>query len=273
MRRSTTSRATAHSFASISIAATFLTAVGAAATVLALVVIWGLRLLGGHDVYVSGLGAEGMPTAPAFNLFLGVLGGGGLAIALGGLVRVYLEPRLRATSGVRGVAETLAWPTLALASACFVLASVTPCSTGCPVPGSASFTTADALHLSAAITGFVLVCVAMLLVVCTTLSLRERGVAAFSLAGVSGTSASGGLLALAGAGAGVGALLEFAAMTLGVLWAAVHAATRRSTNGNLTQRISRLAPERGRARRSRGSAGSTVELRAVELQAVELTKS
>ncbi len=190
-------------------------AAAALGVLVATVTIWVVRL--GYDgyVYVSGLGAEGAPTAAAYNTALLCLGLGGILLAATFASRV-------ADAGWRPLLASTARPSLVVAAACFVVASRVPCTAGCPTPASASFTATDAVHLTAAIVGFVLVCVAMLVVAGTETRRPARAGAVASLVLVAGCSATGGLLALGEVEQQFGAWLEFAAMTVAVLWFVAH---------------------------------------------------
>ncbi len=201
---------------------------GAFAILASTVAIWLLRIDYDGYVYVSGLGATGQATANAFNLALLGLGLGGVALA----AVVRLRQPLPAPRSAH-----LIWASLLCSGACFVVASRVPCSAGCPVPGTAEFTLSDAVHLTAAIIGFVLACLAMLCVAVSPGPRSARRIAIASCAVVGGLSAAGGLLALVSPEAGVGAWFEFAAMTAAVCWLVLYAAGSIFTGSIFTGRI------------------------------------
>ncbi len=186
--------------------------VGAALACAGLLVIWAASLSLTEPLYVSELGAEGMPTAPALTVGLLLVAGGGAAVAW-------------AARGVRSRAPLVgAWAptlTLAVASAAFALASQIPCTAGCPVPGAAAFTAQDLAHVVVATLGFVAACVAMLQ---TTFSDLPRWVARFSLgvgASVALVAGGGGVIALLQIRTHAGGVLEHVAATLAIVWLAV----------------------------------------------------
>ena len=183
---------------------------GAALALGALLSIWTIRVLTPGDLYVSGLGATGMPLSSAFTASLAALGLGGMLLGAAGALTAARRQRAR---GPRGF--MLSWAALVASGSCFVIAAFVPCSPGCPVPGSEFFTRADFVHLTSAITGFVLICLVMLYRSAVTRG-RRRIAASIALGATAASSATGGLLALADISGG---LFEFSAMTLAVCWA------------------------------------------------------
>lgn len=192
-------------------------AVGAMLVTGSAAVIWALRSGYAGAIYVSGLGATGEPTASDFNVALLVLGVGGAFVALSarGVRPYHRAPRL-----LRALAP---WALLLIASLCFVAASRVTCSAKCPIPSDPRFTVADAVHISLAVAGFALACLAMLLVaaVASSRALRVSSLVAAVAVGV--IAGIGGLLSLAEANVLLGGWLEFIAMTLALLWLAWYA--------------------------------------------------
>ncbi|MGO3887014.1 MAG: DUF998 domain-containing protein [Mycetocola sp.] len=182
---------------------------GLSSVLLATASIWVARAIINASVYVSELGATGAPTAQLFNTALLMLGCGVLAVGIGTVLR-----RTHPTSR-RG-----RWiPLLLIATGTlFALASRVPCSAGCPVPGSANFAAADIVHLSAAIGGFTFAGLAMIITASdrSNSALQRGSLIAVVLMGA--TASAGGLLSLGGTLLTLGALLEFVAMSIAVLW-------------------------------------------------------
>ncbi|ROP27133.1 DUF998 domain-containing protein [Pseudokineococcus lusitanus] len=197
---------------------------GALAALGSLATLWAARLqVTGEGVYVSQLGADGMPTAPAFNAALLVLAAGGALV--GWALRGH-----RARVRVLGAWST--GTTLLVAGLAFAVASQVTCTAGCPVPLTPGAGAQDLGHTTAAVVGFGAAAWAMLQVgwsgSARSLRLVSRGAAAV----VAGAAAAGGLLSVAGLGTDVGAGLEHLATTVAVLWLAVlagHAAVRRTS--------------------------------------------
>ncbi len=185
---------------------------GSALVLGALAVVWVLTAMADHPLYVSGLGADGEPTAGAFEVALLMVSAGGAAVAWAG-------------RGLRSYAPLLGrWSpsiTLAVASAAFLLASQVTCTAGCPVPGTPASTWQDLVHVSSAVLGFAAAVVAM---VQTAFAVGARGLPELSL--VAGTcvavvSGAGGILSLVGFATDVGALMEHVATSLALGWLAV----------------------------------------------------
>ncbi|CAN5231323.1 hypothetical protein BH09ACT5_BH09ACT5_21260 [soil metagenome] len=190
--------------------AEFAASVGGCLLVLAaLVIIWAARLTIPRSLYVSELGAEGMPTATWFEAALLMIVAGGSAIAWAG-------------RRVRSRARVLrAWaPALSLWVACglFLFASQVTCTSGCPLPYGDTFNLQDFLHTLAAVLAFAAACWAMLQSsfaqdhpVLSMFS-RATGIAVAVIAG------AGGLLSLFRYQVAFGSQLEFVATTLAIAW-------------------------------------------------------
>lgn len=176
---------------------------------IALTIIWSARLATDRTLYVSGLGADGEPTAAAFELALLLLVAGGFAVAW----------------AARGLRSTVPWlsawsPSLSVASASslFLLASQVPCTSGCPLPVGPTFTWQDLIHTTAAVLAFAFAAVAMLQASFVegrpVLRLLSLG------AGVSTAviAAGGGILSLLQYRTDIGSILELVATTIGMGW-------------------------------------------------------
>lgn len=201
---------------------------GALGSLTSVTAIWLLRFAFTGTVYVSGLGAQGESTAGLFNTALLTLGVSGvlLALSLRHVERRNPRPVAPRAASLAHRMNGSVWQLLTASGFLFVVASRVPCSRGCPVPGSADFTFADAVHLTAAISGFVLACLAMLIVASTSRRGSVRVTALVACVLVAATSSTGGLLALFAPDGHVGAWLEFAAMTLAVLWLVTYVSSR-----------------------------------------------
>lgn len=189
-------------------------ALGALLAVAALVVIWAARARIPHDLYVSELGADGMPTAGMFRVAFLLLVAGGALVAV-------------AARGVRSRARLLRhWPptvSLLISCAFFLVASQVPCTAGCPVPvpGSAAFTWQDFTHTSAAVLAFAAAAIAMLQ---CGFALGHPVLAVLSRAcaiAVGGIAAVGGLMSVLSFYSWLGSRFEFVATTIGLGWVAV----------------------------------------------------
>ena len=175
----------------------------------ALVIIWMTRLTIPRALYVSELGAQGMPTADWFRVALLLIVAGGSLIAWAGR-RVRSKARL-----------LRAWaPSVSLWVACglFLFASQVTCTAGCPLPYGDTFNLQDFLHTLAAVLAFAAACWAMLQ---ASFARNHRVLAIFSritgiaVAVIAGT---GGLLSLFRYQQGFGSQLEFVATTLAIAW-------------------------------------------------------
>lgn len=184
---------------------------GVAAVLGSLAIIWIARLGISRDVYVSEMGADGMPTAGEFEVALVLIVVGGTLIGW-------------AARGIRSAPRVLrAWrPALSLWVSCalFLLASQVPCSSGCPVPYGPLFTWQDFTHTTSAVFAFAAACWAMLqcsFAVGHRLLRRFSLLASVSVAVIAG---AGGLMSLLNWNAGFGSRLEFVATTIGIAWIA-----------------------------------------------------
>lgn len=188
---------------------------GCVLVVIALAIIWAARLTIPRALYVSELGAEGMPTAAWFEAALLLIVAGGVAIGWAG-------------RRVRSKARVLrAWtPAVSLWAACalFLFASQVTCTWGCPLPYGPTFNLQDFLHTLAAVLAFAAACWAMLQ---SSFAQNHRVLAVFSrvtgiaVAVIAGT---GGLFSLFRFQVEFGAQLEFVATTLAIAWLVVFGA-------------------------------------------------
>lgn len=178
-----------------------------------LALIWVARLGVPRELYVSELGADGEPTAAAFERALLLLVAGGLLIAW-------------AARGIRARPRLLAlWrptATLAVASALFLVASQVPCTSGCPVPRfGPDLSWQDLVHVSAATLAFAAAAWTMLqcaFAVGHPALGRLSLVAALSVAII---AAAGGLMSVFDFYAWLGSRFEFVATTIGIAWVAL----------------------------------------------------
>ena len=181
----------------------------------ALAIIWGARLTVPRELYVSELGAQGMPTAGWFEVALLLVVAGGSAIAWAGR---------RVRSRVRVLS---AWaPAVSLWVACglFLFASQVTCTPGCPIPFGDSFVLQDFLHTFAAVLAFAAACCAMLQ---ASFAQNHRVLAIFSRAtgiAVAVIAGTGGLFSLFRFQQALGSRLEFVATTLAIAWLVVFGA-------------------------------------------------
>lgn len=185
---------------------------GAALVTVALVIIWVARSEMDRVVYVSGLGADGEPTAARFELALLLIVGGGLMVAW----------------GARGVRSRLpylnAWaPSATLVVSCllFLVASQVPCTSGCPVPVGDTFTWQDLIHTTAAVLAFGAASWAMLQTAFAEGYPRLRRISLAAAILVAVIAAAGGIMSLLQFRIDIGSLFEFIATTIGILWLGV----------------------------------------------------
>src|SRR5664279_329674 len=183
--------------------------VGSIAVAVALVLIWMSRLAVAREVYVSELGAQGEPTAVAFEVALLLIVGGGSAVAW-------------AARGVRAWPPLLAIGSPALSlwvgSGFFLLASQVTCTSGCPLPYGSSFTLQDFTHTLAAVFAFAAACWAMIQ---TSFAREHRVLARMSLVtavAVAVIAGTGGLFSLFRFQVVLGSRLEFVATTIAIAW-------------------------------------------------------
>ncbi|MEV8379219.1 DUF998 domain-containing protein [Kribbella sp. NPDC056861] len=177
-----------------------------------LAIIWAAKAGADRSLYVSGLGADGEPTAGVFEfaLLLLVAGGYSVAWALHDVV-----------DGAGPVGRWTPSLSLIVSSSLFLVASQVPCTAGCPVPVGDSFTWQDLTHVASAIAGFAFAALAMIQVsfagshpVLSWLS-RVCGVL------VAVVAAAGGLSSLFSFRTDIGSMLEFVAMTVAMSWLAL----------------------------------------------------
>lgn len=185
---------------------------GALCMAAALVILWIARLSIHADVYVSELGAPGMPTARVFQIVL-------LLIVLGGVLIAGAGRRIRSRARIlRGWTPSIS---LVVASAFFLIDSQVTCTAGCPLPVGATFTLQDFVHTLAAVLAFALASWAILqcaFAVGHPVLSRFSLVAAISVAAI---SAAGGLMSLFHFEAVIGSRFELLATTIGLAWVVV----------------------------------------------------
>ncbi|MDH6181955.1 hypothetical protein M2152_002137 [Microbacteriaceae bacterium SG_E_30_P1] len=185
---------------------------GSLAVTVALAIIWMSRLTVPRELYVSELGAEGEPTAAAFEVALLLIVAGGSAVAWAGR-------RVRASARVLS-----AWtPAVSLWIGCafFLLASQVTCTAGCPLPYGPSFTWQDFTHTLAAVIAFAAACWAMLQ---TSFARETPLLARLSLATavlVAVIAGTGGLFSLFRFQVELGSRMEFVATTIAIAWLVV----------------------------------------------------
>jgi hypothetical protein len=185
---------------------------GSVLVVAALVIIWAARLTISYEIYVSGLGATGMPTARVFELAL-------LLIVAGGSLIAWAARDIR--SRVRWLARWTPAVSLWIACGFFLVASQVTCTAGCPLPYGPTFDWQDVTHITCATLAFLAACFAMLQ---ASFADHHRVVARFSLAmaiGVGVISGVGGLCSITRTFTDFGSRLELAATTLAIAWVAV----------------------------------------------------
>jgi hypothetical protein len=180
--------------------------------VVAVAIIWLARASLPRDVYVSEMGAPGMPTAGWFQVAL-------VCIACGGALIAWVA------RGIRSVPRVLRlWaPAISLwiASAFFLIDSQVTCTMGCPLPYGSSFKLQDFVHTLVAVLAFAAACWAMLQ---TGFAFSNRGLALFSRAAavaVAVIAGAGGILSLLRFNLNFGSRLELAATTVALVWLAV----------------------------------------------------
>jgi hypothetical protein len=183
----------------------------------ALVLLWVIRLSVPRDLYVSELGATGMPTARPFEVFLLLIVAGGALIAWAG-------------RGVRARSRLLAsWaPAVSIWVACgfLLIASQVTCTAGCPVPvPGPSFTWQDFVHTSSAVLAFAAAAVAILQCAFAEGRPMLRRLSLASALGVGLISAAGGLMSLFDFYPWFGSRLEILATTIGLGWLVVFGVT------------------------------------------------
>lgn len=175
----------------------------------ALVLIWMSRFAIPRELYVSELGAEGEPTAAAFEIALLLIVAGGSAVA-------WAARRVRAWPPLLSLGS----PALSLWVGCgfFLLASQVTCTSGCPLPYGPSFTWQDFTHTLAAVIAFAAACWAMIQ---TSFAREHRVLARMSLItaiAVAVIAGTGGLFSLFRFQVVLGSRLEFVATTIAIAW-------------------------------------------------------
>jgi len=186
--------------------------VGATLVLAALVIIWAARLSVARAVYVSELGATGMPTAKVFELALLLIVAGGALIAFAGR-----DIRSR----VRLLALWTPSVSLWVASGFFLVASQVTCTPGCPIPSGPAFDWQDVTHITCATLAFAAACVGMLQ---SSFADHHRILARFSRVSaiaVGVVSGVGGLCSLARYQVDFGSWCELVATTLAIAWVVV----------------------------------------------------
>lgn len=185
---------------------------GCLLVVLSLAIIWAARLSIPRELYVSELGAEGMPTARWFEAAL-------LLIVIGGSAIAWAGRRVRSQARVLRV-----WtPAISLWIGCalFLFASQVTCTAGCPLPYGTTFNLQDFAHTLAAVLAFAAACWAMLQ---SSFAQNHRALALFSrVTGivVAVIAATGGLFSLFRFQQVLGSRMEFVATTLAIAWLVV----------------------------------------------------
>jgi hypothetical protein len=182
----------------------------------ALILIWAARLTVHAEIYVSELGATGMPTAHVFELALLLIVAGGSLIAFAG-------------KDIRSRIRWLAiWtPAVSLWIACgfFLVASQVTCTAGCPLPYGPTFDWQDVTHITCATLAFALACFGMLQSAFSAghrILARFSGISAIAVGVVSGL---GGLASIARIDTDLGSRFELIATTLAIAWVVVFGIT------------------------------------------------
>ena len=175
----------------------------------AIVIIWVARASLTRDVYVSEMGAPGMPTARWFQVSL-------VLVVIGDALIAYVGRGLRSTLRLWTPAISL-W----IASGFFLIASQVTCTMGCPLPYGASFNWQDFTHTLMAVLAFAAACWAMLQ---TGFAHSNRGLALISRAcavAVAVIAGTGGIFSLLRFNLDFGSRLELLATTVALAWLAV----------------------------------------------------
>lgn len=184
------------------------TVIATACLVAGAVVIGHARAAADRFLYISELGAIGMPTAAQFQV--------GFVLVIAGilLVAVVLRDVRTRLPLLRRWAPAAA---LVTAGALFLVAAAVPCSMGCPSLLTDAAQWRDWVHIVAAVLAFVAGCLAML----QFATARDRWVARLSTVGglaVGIIAAVGGIISLARGNTDVGSTLEYVAAGIGVAW-------------------------------------------------------
>lgn len=190
--------------------------VGAVALAVALVLLWRARFSIGGDVYVSELGAPGMPTARVFEGVLLLIASGGALIAWAG-------------RGIRSRARVFRWwppsLSLALASAFFLIDSQVTCTYSCPLPVGPTFTLQNFVHTFAAVLAFAFASWAIMQCAFAVGHRALTRMSAIAAIAVAAASTAGGLMSLFQVNALLGSRFEWVATTVGLAWIVVFGAS------------------------------------------------
>lgn len=186
-----------------------LAGIGIVCVLAALVIIWVARFTIPRDLYVSELGATGMPTARWFQIALVLIVVGGVAIGWAGR-SIRSRPRIL----------NLWSPSMSLFASCgfFLIASQVTCTAGCPVPYGPRFTWPDFVHTTSAVIAFA---AAVFTILQCAFAVGHRALRIFSLIAaiaVAVIAGAGGLMSLLNWNANFGSRLEFVATTIGLAW-------------------------------------------------------
>lgn len=208
--------------------------IGILSVLAALIIIWAARLTIPRDLYVSELGADGMPTARWFQVGLVLIVIGGVAIGWAGR-RIRARPRIL----------DLWAPSMSLFVSCgfFLIASQVPCTAGCPVPYGPLFTWPDFIHTTSAVIAFA---AAVFSILQCAFAVGHRALRMFSLAAavlVAVIAGAGGLMSLLDWYANVGSRLEFVATTIGLAWILVFGVVLLAGSGLALQGTEQLVGE------------------------------
>lgn len=183
---------------------------GTAIVAAALVLLWAIRLQVPRDLYVSELGAVGMATARAFEVFLLMIVAGGALVAWAGR-GIRARPRLLAS-----------WtPAISLwaASGFLLVDSQVTCTAGCPVPvPGPAFTWQDLVHTTVAVLAFAAAAFAILQCAFAEGHRALRRLSLVCAVALGVISAAGGLMSLLDFYSWVGSRLELVATTIGLGW-------------------------------------------------------
>lgn len=190
--------------------------VGSLLVLTALGIIWGARFTIPRELYVSELGAQGMPTAEWFRAAL-------LLIVVGGALVAWAGRDVR--SRVRLLALWTPAVSLWIGCGLFLFASQVTCTPGCPLPYGDTFTWQDFSHTLAAVLAFAAACWAMLQ---SAFAQGHRVLAILSATTgvlVAVIAATGGLFSLFRFQQELGSRMEFVATTLAIAWLVVFGIT------------------------------------------------
>jgi hypothetical protein len=186
--------------------------VGSLALTVALVLLWVARAGIPYDLYVSELGAPGMPTARVFQAVLVLIAGGAALLAGAG-------------RNIRSRARIFRWwpPSLSLvlAGAFFFVDSQVSCTPGCPVPVGPTFTLEDFVHTFSAVLAFAFASWAIMQCAFAIGHPALARISAAAAIAVAAASTAGGLMSLFQFEAVWGSRLEWTATTIGLAWVVV----------------------------------------------------